>query len=89
MHESTCCALCCAQGGKIRKQIIQGAECSEMMASVHYDAIVGDFYMWPILHALKYRPADGSDPHILDMYAAHDSCSLHHLGHTWVTLSQL
>lgn len=54
-------------GGKIRKQIIAGAESPEIMACVRAEAILGDFYMWPLLRALKYRPPDGSDPHILDM----------------------
>jgi hypothetical protein len=54
-------------GGKIRKQIIAGAESPQIMACVRAEAILGDFYMWPLLRALKYRPPDGSDPHILDM----------------------
>ena len=54
-------------GGKIRKQIIAGAESPEIRACVRAEAIIGDFYMWPLLRALKYRPADGSDPHVLDM----------------------
>lgn len=54
-------------GGRIRKQILAGAESKETMSCVHFDAIIGDYYMWPLLHALKHRPADGSDPHILDM----------------------
>ena len=54
-------------GGKIRKQIIAGAESPEIRACVRAEAIIGDFYMWPMLRALKYRPADGSDPHVLDM----------------------
>jgi hypothetical protein len=54
-------------GGKIRKQIIAGAESPEIMACVRAEAILGDFYMWPLLRAIKYRPPDGSDPHILDM----------------------
>jgi hypothetical protein len=37
------------------------------MACVRAEAILGDFYMWPLLRALKYRPPDNSDPHILDM----------------------
>ena len=55
------------EGGKIRRQILEGAESVEAMACVKYEAIIGSFYMWPLLHALKYRPPDGSDPHILDM----------------------
>ena len=39
------------------------------MACVRAEAILGDFYMWPLLRAIKYRPPDGSDPHILDMAA--------------------
>jgi hypothetical protein len=54
-------------GGKIRKQIIAGAESPEIMACVRAEAILGDFYMWPLLRAIKYRPPDGSDPHILNM----------------------
>ena len=54
-------------GGKIRKQIIAGAESPEIMACVRAEAILGDFYMWPLLRAIKYRLPDGSDPHILDM----------------------
>ena len=54
-------------GGKIRKQIIAGAESPEIRACVRAEAIIGDFYMWPLLRALKYRPVDGSDPHVLDM----------------------
>ena len=53
--------------GKIRKQILAGAESPEMMACVAYESIVGDFYTFPIMHALKHRPADGSDPHVLDL----------------------
>lgn len=76
MYAAQCCQtptpahVLCMQsnaGGKIRNQIIEGAESSEMMACVVYEAIVGDFYMWPILHAIKHKYADGSDPHILDM----------------------
>ena len=28
---------------------------------------MGDFYMWPMLNAIKHKNDDGSDPHILDM----------------------
>jgi hypothetical protein len=54
-------------GGRIRQQIIAGAESPETRACVRAEAIIGDFFGWPILRALKHRPADGSDPHILDM----------------------
>lgn len=54
-------------GGRIRKQILAGAESNEVRACVRAEAIVGDFFMWPILRAIKYRHPDGSDPHILDM----------------------
>ena len=32
------------------------------------EAIIGDFYTWPMLRALKYRLPDGSDGHILDLW---------------------
>ena len=54
-------------GGRIRKQIIAGAESPETRACVRAEAIIGDFFGWPILRAIKHKPADGSDPHILDM----------------------
>jgi hypothetical protein len=54
-------------GGRIRTQIIAGAESPETRACVRAEAIVGAFFGWPILRAIKHRPADGSDPHILDM----------------------
>lgn len=54
-------------GGRIRKQIIAGAESSEVRACVRALAIVGDFFMWPMLRAIKYLLPDGSQPHILDM----------------------
>ena len=54
-------------GGKIRKQIIAGAESPEIRSCVRAEAILGDFFMWPVLRAIKYRPADGSDPHVLEM----------------------
>lgn len=54
-------------GGRIRKQIIAGAESAEVRACVRAEAIIGDFYMWPMLRAIKYVHPDGSHPHILDM----------------------
>eukprot|EP00966_Prymnesium_polylepis_P111651 2583073-Prymnesium_polylepis.1 len=54
-------------GGWIRGQIIAGAESEETRACVRAVAIIGDFYMWPMLRAVKHKNADGSDPHILDM----------------------
>lgn len=54
-------------GGKIRKQILAGAESNEVRACVRAEAIIGDFFMWPVLRAIKHRLPDGSDPHILDM----------------------
>lgn len=54
-------------GGRIRKQILAGAESKEVRSLVRAVAILGDFFMWPILRAIKYRLPDGSDPHILDM----------------------
>ena len=54
-------------GGRIRKQILAGAESPEVRACVRAEAILGAFFIWPILRAIKHKPADGSDPHILDM----------------------
>ena len=54
-------------GGRIRRQIVAGAESGEVRACVRALAIIGDFFMWPTLRAIKYRYPDGSDPHILDM----------------------
>lgn len=54
-------------GGRIRKQIVAGAESPEVRACVRAEAIIGDFYMWPMLRAIKYVFPDGSHPHILDM----------------------
>ena len=31
------------------------------------EAIIGDFYMWPMLRAIKHRLPDGSDRHLLDI----------------------
>ena len=54
-------------GGRIRRQIVAGAESAEVRACVRALAIVGDFFMWPVLRAIKHRRPDGSDLHILDM----------------------
>ena len=54
-------------GGRIHGQIIAGAESDEVRACVRAEAIIGDFFMWPMLRAIKHRLPDGSDPHILDM----------------------
>lgn len=54
-------------GGRIRKQILAGAESREVRACVRAEAIVGDFFMWPMLRAIKHVLPDGSHPHILDM----------------------
>ena len=53
------------------------------------EAIIGDFYMWPMLRAIKHRLPDSSDRHILDIgtvyqeaymnlkyYAQHPRCRL-------------
>lgn len=54
-------------GGRIRRQILAGAESPEVRACVRAEAIIGDFFMWPMLRALKHKLPDGSEPHILDM----------------------
>lgn len=54
-------------GGRIRRQILAGAESGEVRACVRAEAIIGDFFMWPLLRAIKHRHPDGSDLHILDM----------------------
>lgn len=54
-------------GGRIRKQIIAGAESDEVRACVRAEAIIGNFFMWPMLRAIKHKLPDGSEPHILDM----------------------
>lgn len=60
-------ALAKPGGGRIRKQILAGAASPQIRSCVRAEAIIGDFFMWPIMRAIKYRPPDGSDPHILDM----------------------
>jgi len=53
---------------KIADQIIAGAHSPEIIdACVRAEAIIGDFYMWPMLRAIKHRLPDGSDRHILDI----------------------
>ena len=52
---------------KIADQIIAGARTPEIIACVRAEAILGDFYMWPMLRAIKHRLPDGSDRHILDI----------------------
>ena len=52
---------------KIADQIIAGAHSPEIIACMRAEAIIGDFYMWPMLQAIKHRLPDGSDPHILDI----------------------
>ena len=52
---------------KIADQIIAGAHSPEIIAGVRAEAIIGDFYMWPMLRAIKHRLPDGSDRHILDI----------------------
>jgi len=52
---------------KIAVQIIAGAHSPEIIACVRAEAILGDFYMWPMLRAIKHRLPDGSDRHILDI----------------------
>jgi hypothetical protein len=52
---------------KIADQIIAGAHPPEIIACVHAEAIIGDFYMWPMLRAIKHRLPDGSDRQVLDI----------------------
>ena len=52
---------------KIAVQIIAGAHSPEIIACVRAEAIIGDFYLWPMLRAIKHRLPDGSDRHILDI----------------------
>ena len=52
---------------KIADQIIAGAHSPEIIACVRAEAIIGDFYLWPMLRAIKHRLPDGSDRHILDI----------------------
>ena len=52
---------------KIADQIIAGAHSPEIIACVRAEAIIGDFFMWPMLRAIKHRLPDGSDAHILDL----------------------
>lgn len=58
-------------GGRIRKQILVGAESTDVRACVRAEAIIGDFFMWPVLRAIKHRLPDGSESHILDMAATY------------------
>jgi len=52
---------------RIADQIIAGAHSPEIIACVRAEAIIGDFYLWPMLRAIKHRLPDGSDRHILDI----------------------
>jgi hypothetical protein len=52
---------------KIADQIIAGAHTPEIIACVRVEAIIGDFYMWPMLRAIKHRLPNGSNRHILDI----------------------
>jgi len=52
---------------RIADQISAGAHSPEIIACVRAEAIIGDFYLWPMLRAIKHRLPDGSDRHILDI----------------------
>ena len=55
---------------KIADQIIAGARTPEIIACVRAEAIIiiiGYFYLWPMLRAIKHRLPDGSDRHVLDI----------------------